>query len=45
MKKFLKVFTFLALAAAALVGLSLLEEKNQKDRYISVYDSDDDMPF
>lgn len=44
MKVILKLLVFASAVLAALVGLSLLEEE-RNNRYISVYDTDDDMPF
>ncbi len=44
MKMFVKLLVFLSALTAALVGLSLLAEEKE-NRYISVYDSDDDLPF
>ena len=44
MKVILKLLVFASAVLAALMGLSLLEEE-RNNRYISVYDTDDDMPF
>lgn len=44
MKMFVKLFVFISAVVAALVGLSLLDDE-KNNRYISVYDSDDDLPF
>lgn len=44
MKMFVKLFVFIAAIVAALVGLSLLDDE-KNNRYISVYDSDGDLPF
>lgn len=44
MKLFLKVLLFAAVAAAALVGLSLLDDE-KNNRYISVYDTEENDPY
>ena len=44
MKMFVKLTVFVSAVVAALVGLSLLDDA-KGERYISVYDTDDDRPF
>ena len=44
MKLVLKLLVFASAVLAALVGLSLLDEE-KNNRYISVYDTDDELPY
>lgn len=44
MKLFWKLLLFVLAVGAALVGLSLLDQEKH-ERYVSVYDTDDEIPY